>query len=793
MPFMVRALFYRKFIVLLLLFLPFFFLGKFYTRTPEVMWYPFITSAFNDYYTAGPFGMTSNVREDNPVWQEIPAINKSLSRMSYAMTRGQPDVDIAWLYAEQEWPDKAALGEGLTPNKSESELSRSLAHAGFVYDRVSQRNLLDATNIEGALHVGAMKYKALLINDLLKCSPKLLEKILRLAQQGVPVFWLGEMPARAEGWSDAVANDRRIDTLREKVQGRVHKVETVQALLQSMHDAGIDFDLSPSVQSVKGEVLEGLRVQRRVSGQSVFVLLFNDSEQDFALSLNKPFFVEPLYILNPESGELNSLADENEALVIPARRSRILKMGEGAADWNEEDWYDPPIAFRPYIRWWWPGNKVDREELLKELRVLHEAGFGGVEIQTLTIGMRKDFLEQHADEIYRVGTSAWFDHLRPVFKEAHNLGLKVDLTLGSGWPTGGPFVTEYPEQQLLMASADLQQGNARMALPKPQSPTYIRLTNLVIDDTIGAFDHNYSLQAVSAAEVSEDSGALKNFIDLKAFVDGETLNWKAPGGEWKIFAFYQNASRHNVFGSAFPGAELHAVNHQAYVNDHLNKAGAQEYIDKLGEPWLQALAPYKPQAFFIDSFELIAELPWSSVFRETFLQQHGYDIAPYLPLVFRRYGESKYFDMIIPSSPAFHTDDLMAKRIREDYESTRARLFSESYVLPLKEWMQQNGVLLRLQAHGGYGDYLDNYQLADIPESEALFAAGSFDFLKLASSAGHVAGRKIISSESFILLTRDFNQLQKEDYYYLAGNAYAAGINRLMYHGYAYQLAVYDE
>ena len=44
----------------------------------------------------------------------------------------------------------------------------------------------------------------------------------------------------------------------------------------------------------------------------------------------------------------------------------------------------------------------------------------------------------------------------------------------------------------------------------------------------------------------------------------------------------------------------------------------------------------------------------------------------------------------------------------------------------------------------------------------------------------------MISSETFITMTTDFNSLEKEDYYLLAGNAFAAGINRIIYHGYAY-------
>lgn len=259
------------------------------------------------------------------------------------------------------------------------------------------------------------------------------------------------------------------------------------------------------------------------------------------------------------------------------------------------------------------------------------------------------------------------------------------------------------------------------------------------------------------------------------------LDWNVPAGRYRLFAFYRNATQHNLVASAFPGALQ-----QSRVLDHLDPGGVQEYIDELGTPWLQALAPAKPDALFIDSFELIAELPWSARFRDHFRQQHGYDLTPYLPLVWRAHGESKYLNMVIESPPAFRADGDMATRIREDYESARASLFHQAFVQPLAAWMRSQGVALRLQAHGGYGEVLDDYRAADIPESEGLFGNGSFEFIKLAASAAHVGGRQRVSMESFITMSLDFNALTADDYYFLGGHAYAAGVNHTIYHGYAY-------
>src|SRR5678809_870142 len=41
---------------------------------------------------------------------------------------------------------------------------------------------------------------------------------------------------------------------------------------------------------------------------------------------------------------------------------------------------NPPSVYRPYVRWWWNGDKIERDELRRELHLLKQAGIGGVEI-----------------------------------------------------------------------------------------------------------------------------------------------------------------------------------------------------------------------------------------------------------------------------------------------------------------------------------------------------------------------------------------------------------------------------
>lgn len=454
---------------------------------------------------------------------------------------------------------------------------------------------------------------------------------------------------------------------------------------------------------------------------------------------------------------------------------------------DEAIWRDPSIYYHPYVRWWWPGGAVEKEEIQREMDLFHEAGFGGVEVQAFLFGLAPGEIEGDAD-VRTVGTSVFFNKVRTAAEEAYARNMSLSFTMGSGWPGGGPFISNAPERQLLMSEIDVS-GPAvyEGPLPPVEQPNYYDIVNSIMD-VLGPFDADAELIAVTAARVADNKSIpvkLGSFTDITGVTSNGTISWTVPEGNWKIFAFYQDRTSHLPAGAAYPGSA-----NASLVADHLDAAGAQEIIDGLGEPMLAALGCYAPDTVFVDSFEMVGELPWTPSFLQSFQQVKGYDLRPYLPLLFQMDGESKYIqitrDMFEMAPEYLYCSDDIGTRVREDYEDVRSRLFISGFVEPMSDWAHANNVSLRMQAHGGWADYLDAYALADIPESEGLFAGGNYDFLKLASSAGHTAGRTFISSESFVSIGLDTRALTLEDFYLLAGRAYSAGINRIIYHGYPY-------
>lgn len=453
-------------------------------------------------------------------------------------------------------------------------------------------------------------------------------------------------------------------------------------------------------------------------------------------------------------------------------------------------WQSPPSAFRPYFRWWWPGGNVEANELERELRLFTEQGFGGVEIQPLTLRIPPPDREDPA--VLSVGTDAYVQRLQTVCRLSRELGLAVDVTFGSSWPSGGPFVREGAARQLTM-STHAPAGPTRQPWPPPpsrppNSRRFLRSSGPVAfleSELLIPVDKQEILLAVTAARSSTPPGRdpiLEGFTDLTSRISGDKVAWEVPEGNWILFAFYENAVGHEVPGAAYPTTEGSAL-----VADHLGPLGVQDLIRGFGEAvadGLHACDGGLPRSLFIDSFELIAELPWTRAFLDEFSNRKGYDLRPYLPLLFRETGEV-FFLQDPPSMPLFRAPGV-DRRVREDYEDVRSRLFIENFLEPLARWTANEGMTLRVQAHGAWADYLDAYQIAHIPETEQLYARGEYDFLKLASSAGHVKGRPFVSAETFVG-PGALRGLSLEDFYRAAGSVMSAGVNRIVHHGYPYR------
>ncbi len=103
---------------------------------------------------------------------------------------------------------------------------------------------------------------------------------------------------------------------------------------------------------------------------------------------------------------------------------------------------NPPDDARIMMRWWWFGSAVTPPELEREMRIMKEGGIGGFEVQPVYPLALDD--PEHGFRNLPYLSDEYLDALRFTAAKARELGLRMDVTLGSGWPFGGPHtpVTE---------------------------------------------------------------------------------------------------------------------------------------------------------------------------------------------------------------------------------------------------------------------------------------------------------------------------------------------------------------
>ncbi|UHG89747.1 glycosyl hydrolase [Spirosoma oryzicola] len=90
---------------------------------------------------------------------------------------------------------------------------------------------------------------------------------------------------------------------------------------------------------------------------------------------------------------------------------------------------------KPWTYWWWMGNAVNENDITQQLEQFARAGLGGVHIIPIygVKGYEKQFIPFLNDR--------WLAVFAHTVREGKRLGLGVDLTMGTGWPFGGPGVS----------------------------------------------------------------------------------------------------------------------------------------------------------------------------------------------------------------------------------------------------------------------------------------------------------------------------------------------------------------
>ncbi len=403
---------------------------------------------------------------------------------------------------------------------------------------------------------------------------------------------------------------------------------------------------------------------------------------------------------------------------------------------------------QPWARWWWMGSAVDKPNLKKSLVDFHNAGIGGVEITPIygVKGEENNFIDYLSPK--------WMEMLDYTIQVADSLHMQVDMVLGTGWPYGGSHVT-------------LPHAATKLIVEK-----YQLKKNETFDRKIEISDTKEKTPAHLLYVVAYGSnGTYANLTDI---VKENQLKWKAKKTDYTLYAVFSGKTGQQVKRAA-PGGK-------GYTLDHYSEEALNAYVVPFNNAFKGREG--KVRAIFNDSYEVYGT-DFTPRFFEEFKTLRGYDLKEQLPILLNE------------------TDNEMGNRIKSDYRQTLSDLLLNKFDKSWTKWANDKNFKTKLQAHGSPGNLIDLYASADIPECET-FGSMPFDIpgfrrekediregdadpvmLKFSSSAAHIAGKPLISSETFTWLREHFktalSQCKPE-----AEDLMLNGVNHIFLHGSTY-------
>ncbi len=405
----------------------------------------------------------------------------------------------------------------------------------------------------------------------------------------------------------------------------------------------------------------------------------------------------------------------------------------------EKSFANPPDDCRIMMRWWWFGPAVAKPELQRELEQMKAEGIGGVEIATLyplalddpQTGFHNQLFlsDDHLDAIHFAATTA------------RKLGLRVDITLGSGWPFGGPHIP------VTQAAGELRAES----ISAPPG------TNSVAVPDIDTGEH---LIAAFLAPVVAGQPSLPDAKQVSKIVNGR-LQISTPDVASQVIFFISSRTGMTV--------KRPAVGAEGFVLDHYDQNAIETHLHAVGDRLLKAFGDDPPYAVFSDSLEDYGS-NWTGDLMQQFRARRGYDLTPYLPALIGDIGP-------------------MTASVRHDWGKTLTELANEHFLVPLHDWAQQHHTLFRSQTYGFPPVTLSSNRYADLPEGEgkaSLMMWREFSDVRWAAAAGHLFGRNVISSETWTWLHSPAFRATPLDLKAEADLHFLQGINQLVGHGWPY-------
>jgi hypothetical protein len=450
---------------------------------------------------------------------------------------------------------------------------------------------------------------------------------------------------------------------------------------------------------------------------------------------------------------------------------------------------NPDLKYHPYIRWWWNGDKIEAGELIRELRLLKDAGIGGVEINPIEFPTRfegddlgKQSLKWLSDD--------WIDMLKVTFDEAKALGMTCDLIVGSGWPFGAENLEGEERSQIVV-----------IGVKKLTGPLDYEISKFEIwkeaDPAISSPFPGRRLELLSLKLVTDPMTSINDVVDIPYMSNNDEIKFSVPSGKHALYCLVRINGFMQVINGA-PGATGPVLN-------HFNGAAVRRYLTRMSGSIEKRIGPLSShiRALFTDSMELEGS-NWSSGIMNEFKKRRGYDLLPYLPFVLFKTGAmGNITDFKYGVTMAPELESVIA-RMRYDFEITKAELLKEQFINTYTGWCRELNVKSRAQAYGRGFFPLESSFDYDIPECESWtmnwlkhkvgeempeddYRRGrAYTMInKYVSSAANLKGKRLVSCEEMTDTYTVFNTTLEN--LKIGGDQSAVtGVTHSIFHGFNY-------
>ena len=333
-------------------------------------------------------------------------------------------------------------------------------------------------------------------------------------------------------------------------------------------------------------------------------------------------------------------------------------------------------------------------------------------------------------------------------EEARKRGMKVWLADEGSYPSGfagGKISEEYPQLTMQGIVAD-----THISVAPGQS-----ISLPVLPDTLGALTHTL---IPPPRGVANPQPATEK-TDVLAILGGQ-IKWTAPPeGRSEVIlvrhVFRSSPTRYiNRADGTYSKDSLYSL------IDYLNPDATRAFLKTTHEVYKELFGQEFGKTvlgFFGDEPDYTGFMPWTPKLLDTFREQKGYDLRPYLPLFF---------------APKLTEE---ARRVKADYWDVWSGIFGESFYGVQAEWCATNNLeylvhlnheeLMLNLSHGedlirNEGDFFRDMRHVQIPgidnlsqlvPSAVIREDTVYDvndnFPKLASSAAHLFGRPRVWAE----------------------------------------------